>query len=101
MKEQPQVKKRRKYDPAFKEEALKMVENGRSVSEVSQALGIGENLLYRWRSRQKAKVQQDVKQTPEAPELIAENERLKVALRRAEQERDILKKALNIFSREI
>lgn len=47
MKEQTQVKKRRKYDPTFKEEALKMVENGRSVSEVSQALGIGENLLYR------------------------------------------------------
>lgn len=43
MKESHQVKKRRKYDLTFKAEALKMVENGRSVSEVSQALGIGEN----------------------------------------------------------
>ena len=32
-----------------------MVEDGRSVSEVSRALGIGENLPYRWRKREQVK----------------------------------------------
>ena len=41
----------RKYDEQFKQEALKQVENGRSVSSVAQALGISEALLYQWRKR--------------------------------------------------
>ena len=77
-----------------------MVEDGRSVSEVSQALGIGENLLYRWRKRHRAKFEKQLEPLPEASSLMGENARLKAALRRTEQERDILKKALNIFSRE-
>src|SRR4051812_14081640 len=42
--------KRRKYDTSFKQEVLQMVLNGRPVSEVAQSLGIGENILYRWKS---------------------------------------------------
>ena len=41
----------RKYDAQFKEEALKQIENGQSVSAVAQALGISEALLYQWRKR--------------------------------------------------
>ena len=41
----------RKYDAQFKEEALKQIENGQSVSSVAQALGISEALLYQWRKR--------------------------------------------------
>lgn len=92
------TKSRRKYDAEFKQEALKMVEAGRSVSEVSQGLGIGENLLYRWRKNQSVKVGKHLAQVPEASSLVHENSRLKAALHRAEQERDILKKALSIFS---
>lgn len=77
-----------------------MVEDGRSVSEVSQALGIGENLLYRWRKRERVKQEKQLGQLPQASSLAQENARLRAALHRAEQERDILKKALNIFSRE-
>lgn len=94
------IQSRRKYDSDFKQEALKMVEDGRSVSEVSRALGIGENLLYRWRKRQRVKQEKQLDQLPETSSLVQENARLKAALHRAEQERDILKKALNIFSRE-
>lgn len=75
-----------------------MVEDGRSVSEVAQALGIGENLLYRWRRRSRTKLEESL--PPEVSFLAQENVHLQEALRRAEQERDILKKALNIFSRE-
>jgi transposase len=83
---------RRKYDEGFKTEALKMVESGRSVPQVAQALGIGENLLYKWRSQAKT--------TLSNLELSsqAELEGLRKQVRQLEQERDILKKALSIFS---
>jgi len=86
---------RRKYDQDFKTEALRMIANGRSVLQVAQALGIGENLLYRWRSQQEPKGKEKI----DSP-LAVENERLRHQLRQLEQERDILKKALSIFSRQ-
>ena len=51
MKEKTQGAKRRKYDASFKEEVLRMVAAGRPASEVAQSLGIGENLIYKWKSR--------------------------------------------------
>lgn len=75
-----------------------MVESGRPVREVAQSLGISESLIYQWRSRSKS-----AKTHLEDPnghnELLAANERLRAELKRTEQERDILKKALGIFSR--
>jgi transposase len=89
---------RRKYDPEFKADVLKMVESGRSVDEIAQSLGIKKNLIYQWRIRSKAtKFQQN--SHSEGNDLSEENERLKSELRKVEQERDILKKALGIFSR--
>lgn len=69
-----------------------MVQSGRSVSEVAQALGIGENLLYNWRSEAKTTLTSAEKHTQ------AELEGLRKQVRQLEQERDILKKALSIFS---
>jgi transposase len=101
MKKETEVIKRRKYDDLFKAEVLKMVSAGRPVSEVAHALGIGENLIYQWKSRQKAQLKETLnQQAPGESDLLIENERLKAALRKTEQERDILKKALHIFSRE-
>ncbi len=51
MKENSSGIRRRKYDASFKEEVLQMISNGRPVSEVARSLGIGENIIYRWRSR--------------------------------------------------
>ena len=52
MEKKNNIKKRhRKFDAQFKQEALKQVENGRSISSVAQALGISEALLYQWRKR--------------------------------------------------
>ena len=93
MKEQTTTVKRRKYDAAFKQEVLQMVYNGRPVKDVSQSLGIGENLIYRWKSR--------AKHSSAAAELcLGDQEVLLGRIRELETERDILKKALAIFSRQ-
>jgi transposase len=86
-------KHRRKYDEAFKAEVLKMIESGGNVAEISRKMGIGENLLYKWRAEQKTT------QTPEQSLFKEEIEQLRLKLKQVEVERDILKKALLIFGR--
>lgn len=88
-------KKRRKYDAAFKSEVLRMVESGQSAHYVAEALGISENLIYSWKSKNKMGKGKSVQQG----ELSVENQQLKERVRQLEAERDILKKALSIFSR--
>lgn len=88
---------RRKYDADFRKEVLKMVESGRPVGDVAQSLGIGNNLVYQWIKRAKKKcIEPDVE-----PEdyYDAEKFNLQKRIKELEQERDILKKALGIFSR--
>ena len=82
------VKPRRKYDDAFKQQALHLLRQGQSVPSVAQALGISEGLLYRWKhALRPAAIEQELEQ-------------LRQKLRQVETERDILKKALSIFSRQ-
>ena len=94
MRQQKTNTVRRHYDAEFKSNALQMLENGRSVKSLSQALGIKESLLYNWKS--KAKKQKN------ASEKRAENElkSLRKELKKVKEERDILKKALSVFSRQ-
>jgi transposase len=92
--------KRRKYDATFKKEVLNMVASGRPVSEVSQALGIGENLIYKWRSRSASGNLPSAPLAADSVDLVSRNQELLALLRKAEEERDILKKALLIFSRQ-
>ena len=95
-----QSKSRRKYDASFKAEVIQMIANGRSVPDVARSLGIGENIIYRW--RQKALGASDT-QPPNNGEgaqvSLSEHLALQRRLRELEVERDILKKALGIFSR--
>lgn len=99
------TKTRRKYAAAFKEDVLKMIVSGRQVVEVAQVLGISASLIHRWNRSARpgmngSKSQKDTS-IPLQGNLSTENERLKAELRRTEQERDILKKAMGIFSRMI
>jgi transposase len=89
--------KRRKYDADFKAEVLKMLANGQIVPYVGQALGISEALIYKWKQRARG----DGKQLCLAPttDLVLENEGLQQRVQQLEVEREILKKALSIFSR--
>lgn len=50
MQAQNQPKKRRKYDADFKTEVLKMLANGQTAAYIANALGISENIIYRWKS---------------------------------------------------
>lgn len=81
--------KHRKFDAQFKQEALKLVNNGQSVSSVAQSLGISEALLYQWRKRNQSS-------TPANNEEV---EVLRKQVKQLETERDILKKALAILGR--
>ena len=88
---------RRRYDADFKNEVLKMVQSGRPVPEIAQSLGIGSNLIYYWVKRAKKgnAAQKD------KPALVFDEEKLALQKRvkELEMEREILKKALGIFSR--
>jgi len=97
-KDLPQIneKSRRRYDEAFKKDALRLVQNGRSVNEVAKSLGISEQLLYNWKSKVRNKVLK--KGSTEQQGMYTEMEALRKQLRQAEMERDILKKALAVFS---
>ena len=103
MEQKSSGQKRRKYDASFKEEVLKMVLNGRPVPEVAQSLGIGENLIYKWKSRSTPSANTPIA-TSLATQLqsagVAEQQALHKRIRELETERDILKKALAIFSRQ-
>jgi transposase len=81
-----------------------MVASGRPVSELAQALGVSASQIHRWIHKSSAvsdpSATSDSSHLPSAPRNTAgELERLKADLRRTEMERDILKKALAIFSR--
>ena len=96
---------RRKYDSTFKEDVIKMIASGRPINEVSTALGIAASLLRRWYKASNSTSTDSYKKGTQPSTFqsnyLEEIERLKIELRRTEQERDILKKALGIFSRGI
>jgi transposase len=93
-------KSRRKYDASFKQEVVGMIAAGRTVPEISRSLGIGENIIYRWRKQALGSTEQAAAPTT-APSQVSLSEHLALQkrLRELEMERDILKKALGIFSR--
>ena len=89
----------RKFSKEFKIEAVRLLEtSGKSAAQLERDLGIGKGNLTRWR-RQFVKEGQDAfpghgRLTPEQDEL----RRLKRENEILRQERDILKKAIAIFS---
>ena len=90
----PTSKSRRQFTEEFKREAVQMLMDGHSAPSIVERLGLtGTNLLYRWKREQ-------LKESgPVASALDARVAQLESELRRVERERDILKKALAIFSR--
>ena len=91
---------RRKFDREFKKEALRMIlEDGIPMIEVARKLDIHKGLLHKW----KKELQQDQAEAfpGQGKRKASEEEfhRLKRELAEIKEERDILKKALAIFSR--
>ena len=94
------IKTKRKYDRAFKEETVRLItEVGRPVAEVSKELGIHINILYRWvKQIQRDQENALLGKNPQQPE-SAEMRQLRRELADVKEERDILKKVVNIFSK--
>jgi transposase len=89
---------RRRFSREFKLEAVRLVEQGRRVSEVAADLGISRTVLQRWRRQVDAGGERAFpghgRVRPENEELVA----LRRELKRVREERDILKKALAFFA---
>lgn len=96
------VQQRRKYDPDFKRNAVQLAEDpDRTVAGVAENLGISKELLYRWRRAQR--VNNELAFPGNGREALTSQQQeireLEKRLKNAELERDILKKAMAIFSR--
>jgi len=96
------VQQRRKYDPDFKRNAVQLTEEpGRTVAAVAENLGISKDLLYRWRREQS--VNKELAFSGNGREALTSQQQkireLEKRLKNVEMERDILKKAMAIFSR--
>lgn len=92
-------KSRRKYDAFFKQEVIGMIASGRSVPEIAHSLGIGDNIIYRWRKEALGSTAPtDAPPTAASQVSLSEHLALQRRLREVEMERDILKKAVGIFS---
>ena len=84
---------RRQYSGEMKAEAVQMLIDGHSAVSVAKNLGLsGTSILYRWKANSLRE------SGPAATALDSRVQQLEEELRRVERERDILKKALAIFS---
>ena len=93
----------RKYTEEFKLEALELLKtSGKSAGQIERDLGITPGLLVKWRDRYQVISQGEDQTRLEASDMEAakqEIKRLRRLLAHAEEEREILKKTINIFSR--
>ena len=89
----------RKYDREFKLEAIRLSqEDGVTAKEVEQRLGIGQGLISRWKRQLSAQGDQAFPGTGHLPAAEEQVRQLRRELGRVTRERDILRKALAIFS---
>ncbi len=88
--------KRQRFDRDFKLSTVKMVtEGGHKTSEVARSLGIHPNQIYNW----KRKFSDNGEKAFPGKGHLTEIAALRRRLRDVEMERDILKKAVGIFSK--
>jgi transposase len=95
-------KKYRTYTKEFKREALELLKaSGQSAAQIERDLGITKGLLLKWRDRYQVKAANGAArlEPSDLAEAQAEVRQLRRQLAVVEQERDMLKKAVSIFSR--
>ncbi len=96
----PRRSRPKTYTDDFKRDAVRLVtEQKYSIAAAAKAVGVSEPTMRQW----VAKLSPAIPELgPDATidELRDENKRLKTALKRAELEREILKKATAFFARE-
>ena len=88
------------YSREFKLEAVRLSETSeKTVAQIARDLGVPERVLSRWRHELREQQEQVFPGKGHQSELEEENRRLKRELDLLKQEREILKKAVVIFSR--
>ena len=91
---------RRTYTREFKMEAAKLsYDSDKSVEEIAEDLGVGQSSLNRWRREFRADPEQAFPGNGQLKDRDAEVAGLKKELKQAQQENEILKKAVAIFTR--
>lgn len=94
------MSQRRVFDTEFKQGAIRLVtEGGKRVSEVARDLDIREGLLHRWIRQMRDEGESAFPGKGHLRPEDAELKRLQKELRDVTEERDILKKAIAIFSK--
>jgi len=94
---QPRV--HRQFSKEFKRNALQLVEKGVSVGKVARDLDVHPNLIHLWRRNYLAEGESAFAGTGNVKPEEAELKRLQKELEDVKEERDILKKALSVFSK--
>ena len=93
-----QKRQYKQYPQEFKEEAVALVsDQGYSVPEAANSLGIRSNLLYRW----KDKIDEKAAGTALAEDERIELQRLRKENKELRMEKEILKKASAFFAKEM
>jgi len=94
-------RKRKIYDREFKQKAVELTYARGNAREIATELGISPEVLYRWRKEYQQYENNSFpgKGNPKMTDLERENALLRKELRDAKMERDILKKAVSIFSK--
>jgi transposase len=90
---------RRTYTREFKLEAVRLAEtSGKSMRQLEQEMGIGEGCIRQWKRKLAAEGENAFPGQGNVPANEEEIRRLRRELEIVRQERDILKKAVAIFS---
>ena len=88
----------KQYSKEYKEEAVAPVrEQGYSVPEAANSLGIASNILYRWKTQIEAQLEDKLLSDDEREEL----KRLRKENKNLRMEKEILKKASTFFAKEM
>ncbi len=90
----------RTFSKEFRQNALRLVmEKGMSVGKVARELDVHRNLIHKWRRDYLAEGESALEKTGKASPESAEMKRLRKELEDVKEEREILKKALAVFTK--
>jgi transposase len=93
-----ETRKRREYTEDFKRDAVALVtEQGYKPSEAARSLGIGDNLIRRW----KREFEEEASSVQLGADEREELKRLRKEVRMLRMEKEILKKASAYFAKEM
>jgi transposase len=98
--QQEVVRRKRRFSEEFKRDAVRLVvEEGYTLKAAATAVGVSDQSLRAWHAKY-APRPEACGENATVEELREENKRLRKELRRAELEREILKKATAYFAKE-